>query len=134
MKPRIAKELQRVVYELGPANLIDWARALGEAFPQTRHVTPDYLRLNRRFPNRVGEIPGRRRRPPKRRLLVAIDTSGSMYNYVWPTLLRKIEETLNLYPKVKGFQVMNDEGVYMFPSFRGKWRPDTPVQITSASQ
>ena len=23
---------------------------------------------------------------------------------------------------------MSDEGVYMFPSYRGKWLPDTPVQ------
>jgi hypothetical protein len=61
-------------------------------------------------------------------IIFIIDTSGSMFNYVWPTLLRKIEETLNLYPTVKGFQVMNDEGVYMFPSYRGKWLPDTPAQ------
>ena len=26
------------------------------------------------------------------------------------------------------FQVMNDEGVYMFSTYRGKWIPDTPVQ------
>jgi hypothetical protein len=61
-------------------------------------------------------------------IIFIIDTSGSMFNYVWPTLLKKIEETLNIYPKVKGFQVMNDEGVYMFSSYRGKWIPDTPVQ------
>jgi len=61
-------------------------------------------------------------------IIFIIDTSGSMFNYVWPTLLKKIEETLNIYPTVKGFQVMNDEGVYMFSTFRGKWLPDTPVQ------
>ena len=61
-------------------------------------------------------------------IIFIIDTSGSMFNYVWPTLLKKIEETLNIYPKVKGFQVMSDEGGYMFPSYRGKWLPDTPVQ------
>jgi hypothetical protein len=41
-------------------------------------------------------------------------------------MLKKVEETLNVYPKVKGFQVMNDEGVYMFTGYRGKWIPDTP--------
>ncbi len=61
-------------------------------------------------------------------IIFIIDTSGSMFNYVWPLLLQKVEETLNLYPHVKGFQVMNDEGTYMFPGFRGKWIPDTPSQ------
>jgi hypothetical protein len=61
-------------------------------------------------------------------IIFIIDTSGSMFNYVWPMMLKKVEETLNLYPKVKGFQVMNDEGVYMFSGYRGKWIPDTPSQ------
>ena len=57
-----------------------------------------------------------------------IDTSGSMYNFHWPLLLKKINEVLDIYPKLKGFQVMNDQGVYMYPSFRGKWLPDSPTQ------
>ena len=61
-------------------------------------------------------------------VVIIIDTSGSMYNYVWATLQKKIEETLNVYPKVKGFQVMSDEGGYMYPNSRGKWLPDTPAQ------
>jgi hypothetical protein len=61
-------------------------------------------------------------------IIFIIDTSGSMFNYVWPTMMRKMQETLDIYPKVKGFQVMSDEGTYMFPSFRGKWLPDTPEQ------
>lgn len=61
-------------------------------------------------------------------IIFIIDTSGSMFNYVWPMMLSKIEETLNVYPQVKGFQVMNDEGTYMFPGYRGKWIPDTPAQ------
>jgi hypothetical protein len=61
-------------------------------------------------------------------IIFIIDTSGSMFNYVWPMMLQKVEETLNIYPQVKGFQVMNDMGTYMFPGFRGKWIPDTPQQ------
>ncbi len=61
-------------------------------------------------------------------IIFIIDTSGSMFNYVWPMMLKKVEETLNMYPKVKGFQVMNDEGVYMFSGYKGKWIPDTPHQ------
>jgi hypothetical protein len=61
-------------------------------------------------------------------VIFIIDTSGSMFNHVWPMTLKKVEETLNLYPKAKGFQVMNDEGAYMFTDDRGKWRSDTPEQ------
>ena len=61
-------------------------------------------------------------------IIFIIDTSGSMFNHAWPMMLEKVEETLNLYPKLKGFQVMNDEGVYMFTDYRGKWMPDTPAQ------
>lgn len=61
-------------------------------------------------------------------IIFVIDTSGSMVNYVWPMLIQKVEETLNLYPQVKGFQIMDDEGGYMFSGYRGKWIPDTPAQ------
>jgi len=58
-------------------------------------------------------------------VIFVIDTSGSMQRYAWPLLLRKMTEILDAYPKVKGLQVMNDEGVYMFASYAGKWIPDT---------
>jgi hypothetical protein len=61
-------------------------------------------------------------------VIFLIDTSGSMYNFSWQNMLRKVSEVLDVYPRLKGFQVMNDQGVYMFPSFRGKWLPDTPTQ------
>jgi len=61
-------------------------------------------------------------------IIFVIDTSGSMFNYAWPMMLEKVEETLNVYPRVKGFQVMNDMGTYMFSGYRGKWIPDTPSQ------
>jgi len=61
-------------------------------------------------------------------IIFIIDTSGSMANYAWPLMLRKMQEVLDAYPSVKGWQVMSDEGTYMFTSYRGKWLPDTPVQ------
>jgi hypothetical protein len=33
-----------------------------------------------------------------------------------------------VYPTVKGIQVMNDEGEYMFRSYRDEWIPDTPAR------
>lgn len=59
-------------------------------------------------------------------IIFVIDTSGSMYNYGWNKMLQLIEDTLNVYPEVKGIQVMNDMGDYMFDSYRGQWIPDTP--------
>jgi hypothetical protein len=61
-------------------------------------------------------------------IIFVIDTSGSMVNYGWQMLIDKMQETLNLYPQVKGFQVMDDEGGYLFSGYRGKWIPDTPTQ------
>jgi hypothetical protein len=61
-------------------------------------------------------------------IIFVIDTSGSMVNYGWLMMLDKLQEILNIYPKVKGFQVMSDQGYYLFPGFRGKWIPDTPAQ------
>jgi hypothetical protein len=43
-------------------------------------------------------------------------------------MLRKMGETLDAYPRVKGLQVMNDEGIYLFSSYAGKWIPDTPAR------
>ncbi len=61
-------------------------------------------------------------------IIFIIDTSGSMASYAWPLVLKKMQEVLDIYPQVKGWQVMSDEGAYMFPTYRGKWLPDTPQQ------
>ncbi len=34
---------------------------------------------------------------------------------------------LAVYPQVKGIQVLNDEGEYMFSSYSGQWIPDSPA-------
>jgi hypothetical protein len=59
-------------------------------------------------------------------IIFVIDTSGSMFTYAWPAMLEKMTQVLDAYPKVKGLQVMNDMGQYMFPRYAGKWIPDTP--------
>ena len=61
-------------------------------------------------------------------IIFIIDTSGSMYNYAWPLMLEKFRETLEIYPQVKGIQVMNDMGQFMFSRYAGKWIPDTPAR------
>jgi hypothetical protein len=59
-------------------------------------------------------------------IIFVIDTSGSMQAYAWKSATQMLSETLDLYPKVKGMQVMDDQGGYMFSEYRGKWIPDTP--------
>ena len=59
-------------------------------------------------------------------IIFVIDTSGSMFNYAWPLVMRKMAQVLDIYPRVKGIQVMNDMGQYMFSQYVGKWIPDTP--------
>ncbi|MGQ9425488.1 VWA domain-containing protein [Gilvimarinus sp. F26214L] len=59
-------------------------------------------------------------------VIFIIDTSGSMFENAWPRVMDEMVNVLDIYPEVKGLQVLNDMGEYMFPSFRNKWIPDTP--------
>ena len=61
-------------------------------------------------------------------IIFVIDTSGSMFSYAWERVLKEVQATLSIYPKVKGIQVMNDMGKYMFSSYRGRWIPDSPAR------
>ena len=58
-------------------------------------------------------------------IIFVIDTSGSMFSYAWPLVQRKVSETLEIYPRVKGIQVMNDMGDYMFSQYAGQWISDS---------
>ncbi len=61
-------------------------------------------------------------------IIFVIDTSGSMQSYAWRAVIRKMTQVLDAYPRVKGMQVMNDMGQYMFSYYAGKWIPDTPAR------
>jgi hypothetical protein len=58
-------------------------------------------------------------------IIFVIDTSGSMFSYAWERMLEELQATLSIYPEVKGIQVMNDMGNYLFSRYRGEWIPDT---------
>ena len=64
-------------------------------------------------------------------IIFVIDTSGSMQAVAWPTVIQKVSETLSIYPSVKGIQVLNDMGDYMFSSYKGTWMQDSPAMRTS---
>ncbi len=61
-------------------------------------------------------------------IVFVIDTSGSMQRFAWPALRRKMDEVLDAHPRVRGLQIMNDMGNYMFSHYAGKWIPDTPAR------
>ena len=61
-------------------------------------------------------------------IIFVIDTSGSMKMGAWPLVVKKVQEILSVYPKVKGIQVLNDMGTYMFATYSGQWIPDTPAR------
>jgi hypothetical protein len=61
-------------------------------------------------------------------IIFIIDTSGSMNQNAWALVLEKVGEVLTIYPEVKGIQVMNDMGDYMFSQYKGRWIPDSPAR------
>ncbi|MBW2658321.1 MAG: VWA domain-containing protein [Deltaproteobacteria bacterium] len=61
-------------------------------------------------------------------IIFVIDTSGSMQQYAWSMVRKKMREILEIYPHVKGIQVMNDMGDYMFSQYSGRWIRDSPAR------
>jgi len=59
-------------------------------------------------------------------IIFIIDTSGSMFSYAWERMMQEMDSILSIYPEVKGIQILNDMGKYMFSRYRGQWIPDTP--------
>ncbi|MEN8691904.1 MAG: hypothetical protein AB1Z20_17575, partial [Desulfobacterales bacterium] len=99
----------------------------GKLAQARQELTEEMKRLMRRrtpkVESSVGGIP-----VDSEYIIFIIDTSGSMQGNAWALVQRKMRETLKIYPKVKGIQVMNDMGEYMFSQYRGKWIPDSPAR------
>ena len=55
-----------------------------------------------------------------------IDTSGSMQVAAWEKVKKEMLNILDIYPEVKGIQVLNDMGQYMFTNERNQWISDSP--------
>lgn len=100
----------------------------GRLLAAQQELSEEMKRLQQRQPYRrpkteapVGGIP-----VDSEYIIFVIDTSGSMQSEAWPLVLEKMTQVLDAYPTVKGLQVMNDMGQYMFSQYSGKWIPDTP--------
>ncbi|MDE0840847.1 MAG: VWA domain-containing protein [Porticoccaceae bacterium] len=59
-------------------------------------------------------------------VIFVIDTSGSMQGSAWKKVQKEMLNILDIYPEVKGLQVLNDMGEYMFPAFNQRWIADSP--------
>jgi hypothetical protein len=99
----------------------------GKLAKELQELTEEMRRLlkikPRKIDRSIGGIP-----VDSEYIIFIIDTSGSMRRNAWSLVQKKLSETLEVYPKVKGLQVMNDMGEYMFSQYRGKWIPDTPAR------
>lgn len=58
-------------------------------------------------------------------VVFVIDTSLSMRS-IWYQVTEEVEGVLSLYPEMKGFQILSDEGGYLYKSFRKRWLDDSP--------
>ncbi|HXV36997.1 MAG TPA: VWA domain-containing protein, partial [Myxococcota bacterium] len=107
----------------GEAAVIAELKAAAKRAEQTLTTEAERARQHARAAKQaaVGGIPA-----DSEYIIFVIDTSGSMQNYSWPQVVQKVDETLAVYPKVKGIQVLNDEGIYMFEQYAGRWIPDSP--------
>ncbi|GAB3095535.1 vWA domain-containing protein [Pseudomaricurvus hydrocarbonicus] len=97
----------------------------GELYKAMQTLTAEMERLlgkqHQRQNSVIGGIP-----VDSEYIIFIIDTSGSMFNYSWERMMQELIATLEIYPQVKGIQIMNDMGDYMFSNYRGEWIPDTP--------
>ena len=82
-----------------------------------RLVGPEFKQQN----NLIGGIP-----VDSDYIIFVIDTSGSMQVAAWERVKKEMINILDIYPDVKGIQVLNDMGQYMFSAYRERWIPDSP--------
>jgi hypothetical protein len=60
-------------------------------------------------------------------IIFVIDSSGSMQAGAWRTVVDTVEDTLKVYPDIKGIQVIDTDGYYLDAKYTGSWIPDTPT-------
>ncbi len=124
---RLEAELQRIQGQYHAAQTDSEAKKViaRELEMAKQQLTQDMKRLQKQQPVKadavIGGIP-----VDSQYIIFVIDTSGSMQRFAWPLVRKKMAEILKIYPHVKGIQVMNDMGDYMFSQYTGRWIPDTP--------
>ena len=86
--------LRRALFPASGVASVDWRAALRELVARASRTVSSYKRPSRRFPDRIGEVPGRQRQryagdPPH--LVFALDTSASMGDAELADAARELE-------------------------------------------
>jgi hypothetical protein len=120
------RELSQLQGEFKPVGEAEDLEQKGELLSARQSLSDEMKRLLQNYQppkdnTTVGGIP-----VDSEYIIFVIDTSGSMFQGPWQLVLQMVSETLQVYPAIKGIQVLNDEGKYMFSSYSGRWIPDTP--------
>jgi len=138
-KEQLSKEKEKLARLQGDLSDIEGQYAASKSDAQVQNIIEDRLararqeltaemkRLLKAQPVKatasVGGIP-----VDSEYIVFIIDTSGSMQRNAWRLVQQKMRETLQVYPQVKGIQVMNDMGNFLFSQYAGRWIPDTPAR------
>lgn len=67
-------------------------------------------------------------------VIFLIDTSGSMQGGHWETAIDVMREILDIYPRLKGLQIVDDNGRELFSGTRGRWLTDSSSLRTDIVQ
>jgi hypothetical protein len=61
-------------------------------------------------------------------IIFIVDTSASMTSFHWDQAQAIVKEILSIYPKVKGMQIMSDQGSVLIGGTKGQWLTDSTAQ------
>jgi hypothetical protein len=61
-------------------------------------------------------------------IIFIVDTSASMTSFHWDQAQATVKEILSIYPKVKGMQIMSDQGSVLIGGTKGQWLTDSTAQ------
>lgn len=67
-------------------------------------------------------------------VIFLIDTSGSMQGAHWDSAMDVMREILDIYPRLKGLQIVDDNGRELFNGTRGRWLIDSAPLRTDVVQ
>tara|TARA_B100000686_G_scaffold230949_1_gene238382 strand:+ start:515 stop:1465 length:951 start_codon:yes stop_codon:yes gene_type:complete len=109
-------EVKELTDDLNGLSLVQSAIERISITPSTTNITRD---------DEVGGIP-----VDSDYVVFVIDTSGSMKT-IWSRVTQEIINILTIHPKVKGFQILNDQGRSIHAGYEGQWIPDVPFRRKS---